>query len=248
MQPAIGYRSGNSILEWYADIENIEPSVTAVDFGANDDEAILFHAWSSKVTVFNLESASSLIIKSPKFCSPSSQGHGYRPGTKQLAILLKPEASDLLTIHETHSYETISKVNLPTVDAQGLKWSPDGRWIAVWDTASSGTKVLIYTADGQHFRTYTGRNDVENTHDLGVKCIEWAPLKPRHQNSEILAIGKCDGTVDLLNTRTVCNLFHDVLTNILMLNPTTVLMLHHAFTHLSHQRRITASLARTHVS
>jgi WD40 repeat protein len=190
-------------LEWHADIENIEPSVTAIDFGANDDDAILFHAWSSKLTIFNLESASSLIIKSPKFCNPSSQGHGYRPQTRQLAIILKPEANDLLTIHEGHSYETISKVNLPTVDAQGLKWSPDGRWIAVWDAASNGTKVLLYTADGQHFRTYTGRSDVENTHDLGVKCIEWAPLKPRQQNSEVLAIGKYDGTVDLLNTRTV---------------------------------------------
>ncbi|KAF3391949.1 WD repeat-containing protein WRAP73 [Talaromyces pinophilus] len=189
-------------LEWHADIDNIEPNVTAIDFGSNAEEAILFHAWSSKVTIFNLETASSLVIKSPKFCSPSSQGHGYRPQTKQLAILLKPEASDLLTIHEAHSYETISKVNLPTVDAQGLNWSPDGRWIAVWDAASNGTKVLIYTADGQHFRTYTGRSDVGSTHDLGVKCIEWAPLKPRQQNSEVLAIGKYDGTVDLLNTRT----------------------------------------------
>jgi WD40 repeat protein len=198
-------------LEWHADIDNIEPNVTAIDFGSNAEEAILFHAWSSKVTIFNLETASSLVIKSPKFCSPSSQGHGYRPQTKQLAILLKPEASDLLTIHEAHSYETISKVNLPTVDAQGLNWSPDGRWIAVWDAASNGTKVLIYTADGQHFRTYTGRSDVGSTHDLGVKCIEWAPLKPRQQNSEVLAIGKYDGTVDLLNTRTVwipfCNTF-----------------------------------------
>lgn len=193
-------------LEWHADIENIEPSVTAVDFGANDDEAILFHAWSSKVTIFNLETASSLVIKSPKFCSPSSQGHGYRPQTKQLAILLKPEAIDLLTIHEAYSYETISKVNLPTVDAQGLKWSPDGRWIAIWDAASNGTMVVIYTADGQHFRTFTGRKDMENTHDLGVKCIEWAPFKIRQQSSDILAIGKYDGTVDLLNTRTVRNL------------------------------------------
>lgn len=235
-------------LEWHADIENIEPNITAIDFGANDDEAILFHAWSSKVTIFNLETASSLIIKSPKFCSPTSQGHGYRPQTNQLAILLKPEASDLLTIHEAYSYETISKINLPTVDAQGLRWSPDGRWIAIWDAASNGTKVLVYTADGQHFRTYTGRNDVENTHDLGIKCVEWAPLKPRQPNSDVLAIGKYDGTVDLLNTRTVCSLYTSPDQTTFMLNLMTVLMLHHTITHLSHQRRITPSLARTHVS
>lgn len=237
-----------NFLEWHADIENIEPSVTAIDFGSSAEEVILFHAWSSKVTIFSLETASSLVIKSPKFCNPSSQGHGYRPQTKQLAILLKPEASDLLTIHEVHSYETISKVSLPTVDAQGLKWSPDGRWIAIWDAASNGTKVLIYTADGQHFRTYTGRNDVENTHDLGVKCIEWAPLKPRQQNGEVLAIGKYDGTVDLLNTRTVRNSSTGIWRTISMLNLMTVFMLYHTFTHLSYQRRVTPSLARTYVS
>lgn len=190
-------------LEWHADIENIEPSVTAVDFGAKYDEAIIFHAWSSKATIFNLDSASSLVIKSPKFCNPNSQGYGYRPRTKQLAILLKPEGNDLLTIHEASSYQTISKVILPTVDAQGLKWSPDGKWIVVWDAASGGTKILIYTADGQHFRTYTGRNDVDNTHDLGTRCVEWAPLVQRQQNCEFLAVGKYDGTIDVLNTRTV---------------------------------------------
>lgn len=191
-------------LEWHADIENMDPGVTAVDFGANDDEAILFHAWSSKLTIFNLNSAASVIIKSPKFCSSSSLGYAFRPQTKQLAILLKPEGTDLLTIHEPFSYDAISRISLPTVDAQGLQWSPDGRWIAVWDAASYGTKLVIYTADGQQFRTYTGRTDIQSTHDLGIKCVQWAPFKARHQVSEVLAIGKYDGTVDLLNTRTVC--------------------------------------------
>lgn len=190
-------------LEWHADIENIEPSVTSVDFGARDDEAILLHAWGSKVTIFNLDSTRSRVIKSPKFCNPSSQGHAYRPRTRQLAILLKPETADLLTIHEAYSYELITKVTLPTVDAQGLKWSPDGRWIAVWDVPSNGTKILIYTADGQLFRTYSGLQEMESVHDLGIKCIEWAPLTRRNPNSELLVVGKFDGTVELLNTRTV---------------------------------------------
>jgi WD40 repeat protein len=205
-------------LEWHADIENIEPSVTSVDFGARDDEVLLLHAWSSKATIFNLDSARSLVIKSPKFCNPSSQGHGYRPRTRQLAILLKPEAADLLTIHEAYSYEVVTKVVLPTVDAQGLKWSPDGRWIAVWDVPSNGTKILIYTADGQLFRTYSGPKEMESVHDLGIKCIEWAPLTRRNPNSELLVVGKYDGTVELLNTRTVrlvCSFRRYIVTNFL---------------------------------
>jgi WD40 repeat protein len=192
-----------SSLEWHADIENIEPTITSVDFGAGDDEVILFHAWNSKVTIFNLATSHSQVIKSPKFCNPNSHGHGYRPRTRQLALLLKPEANDLLTVHEAHTYEVITKMILPTVDAQGLKWSPDGKWIAIWDAASSGTKILIYTADGQLYRTYSGPTEVDQTHDLGVRMIEWTPTRKQDQSSPLLGVGKFDGTVDLLNTRTV---------------------------------------------
>ncbi|KAL1963887.1 hypothetical protein VTN77DRAFT_7693 [Rasamsonia byssochlamydoides] len=184
-------------MEWDAEIENIDPAITYVDFGARNDEVIVFHSWNSKVTIFNLDSGRSQVIKSPKFCNPN--GYGYRPRTRQFAILLKPETSDLLTLHEIQTYELITRVALPTVDAQGLKWSPDGRWIAVWEAASAGTKVLIYTADGQLFRAYTGVPECDGTYDLGVRTIEWGPV---NRTSQILAVGKFDGTVDLLNSRT----------------------------------------------
>jgi WD40 repeat protein len=108
-----------------------------------------------------------------------------------------------LTIHEPRSYELIGREVLPTVDAQGLKWSPDGQWIAVWDAASAGTKVLIFTADGQLFRAYTGPSGSDESLDLGVKVIEWSPVSPHGNQSEVLAVGKVDGTVDLLQSRTV---------------------------------------------
>lgn len=189
-------------MEWDADIENVDPAITHVDFGAKNDEVILFHSWNSKVTVFNLDSGRSQVIKSPKFCNPN--GYGYRPRTRQFAILLKPETSDLLTVHEAQTYELITRVALPTVDAQGLKWSPDGKWIAVWEAASAGTKVLIFAADGQLFRVYTGPSSgYDGTYDLGVRTIEWSPVGNSNRKSQILAVGKFDGTVDLLNSRTV---------------------------------------------
>lgn len=141
------------------------------------------------------------MVKTPKFSH--SNGFGYRPNTRQFAILLKPDAADLLTIHEFRSYELIGRAVLPTMDAQGLKWSPDGRWLAVWDAASTGTKVLIYTADGQLFRTYTGLPDSDPVFDLGVKGVEWSPLDGRTGKSEFLAVARVDGNVDLLKTNTV---------------------------------------------
>ncbi|OJJ45745.1 hypothetical protein ASPZODRAFT_520397 [Penicilliopsis zonata CBS 506.65] len=187
-------------LQLYADIEGIESGTLNIDFGSDENEVIVFHPWNTKLAIHSLDSGRSQVIKSPKFSHPN--GFGYRSKTRQLAILLKPEASDLLTIHEFQSYELINRAVLPTVDAQGLKWSPDGTWIAVWETASAGTKVVIYTADGQLYRTYTGPPGEDSTFDLGVKAIEWAPADSRTGSSELLAVAKVDGNIDILTSGT----------------------------------------------
>lgn len=188
-------------LQLHAEIENIESGALNVDFGADEDEIIVFHAWNTKLTIHSLDSGRSQVIKSPKFSHYNS--FGFRPRTRQFAILLKPETSDLLTIHERESYELVNRVILPTSDAQGLKWSPDGNWIAVWDAASAGTKLLIFTADGNLFRTYNGSPELESVFDLGVRSIEWSPAICEGVASDLLAVGKVDGTIDVLNTKTV---------------------------------------------
>ncbi|PLB44619.1 WD40 domain protein [Aspergillus steynii IBT 23096] len=200
------YASDTRVLVWqlepmqlHAEIDSIEPGATNVDFGGDENEVVVFHAWNTKLSIHGLDTGRSQVIKSPK--SSHYNGFGYRPKTRQFAILLKPDAVDLLTIHEFRSYELIGRATLPTVDAQGMKWSPDGRWIAVWDAASAGTKVLIYTADGQPFRTYTGPPGADSSLDLGVRNIEWSPASSGG-SSEFLAVGKVDGTVDLLKNKT----------------------------------------------
>ncbi|KAJ5780069.1 hypothetical protein N7457_005229 [Penicillium paradoxum] len=186
-------------LEIVAEIGTLEPGALAFDFGADENEVLVFHAWNTKLSIHSLETGRSSVIKTPKLAH--HLGFGYRPETRELAILLKPETSDLLTVHEPKSYNIINRTVLPTIDAQGLKWSPDGKWIAVWDTASAGTKVLIFTADGQLYRTNDGPSGVDDSFDLGVKQIEWSPA-PRQGISEILAVGKVNGNIDLLRTRT----------------------------------------------
>lgn len=185
----------------FARIKKDDSDLPHIDFGGNQDEILIFASWGQRLTVYALDSSQETVIKSPKFAH--SLGYGYRPRTGQLAALLKPDASDILTIHEYRSYKLLNRAVLPTVDAQGLKWSPDGKWIAVWELASAGTKVLIFTADGQLFRTYTGPSGVDDAFDLGVKQIEWSPAPGEEATSHILAVGKVSGNIDLLRTRTV---------------------------------------------
>ncbi|KAL4893666.1 WD40 domain protein [Aspergillus ambiguus] len=187
-------------LQIHAEIESIEPGALNIDFGGDENEIIVFHAWNTRITVYGLDTGRSQVIKSPKFAH--NNGFGYRPRTRQLAVLLKPDASDLLTIHDFRSYELINRAVLPTIDAQGLQWSPDGRWVAVWEAASAGTKVLIFTADGQLFRTYTGLPGTDISLDLGVRGVEWSPISPQSGVSEFLVVGKVDGTIEILRTKT----------------------------------------------
>ncbi|KAL2367556.1 hypothetical protein RJ035_000270 [Blastomyces gilchristii] len=191
--------SGHRISVWDLHDENWSAQIEAgdalhfthVDFAATHDEVIAFSEFNAHLTVFSLATGGQNVIKSPKFSNAA--GYGFRPVTGHLALLLKLDANDTLTIHEPETYEVITTVTLNTVDAQGLKWSPNGAWLAVWDSASMVPRVEIYTADGQHYRTYSeGTNDL----NLGVKTIEWSP------DSQLMAVGKHDGTVALLNCKT----------------------------------------------
>ncbi|OAX80538.1 hypothetical protein ACJ72_05127 [Emergomyces africanus] len=163
---------------WSAEIEAGDTfNFTHVDFAATHDQVIAFSEFNVHLTLFSLSTGGQNVIKSPKFANAT--GYGFRPVTGHLALLLKLDANDTLTVHEPETYEVITTVTLKTADAQGLKWSPDGAWLAVWDSASTVLRVEIYTADGQYYRTY---------------------------NSLLLAIGRHDGTVALVNCKTFSSL------------------------------------------
>jgi WD40 repeat protein len=163
--------------------------IANAEFGFCDDEVLVFSDFGSKVTVWNVKTGRTIEIRDPK-CGSGS--HEYRPNSEIFAILTRTAAQDTLTIHAPRSYKAIKAAALPTSDAQGLKWSPDGMWIAIWDTDTAGQKVFIYTADGNLYRTHTGDED-----QGGLQCIEWSP------DSRYLAISGYDHRVTLLSTRTV---------------------------------------------
>ena len=118
-------------------------------------------------------------------------GYGYRPCTSHFALLGRQSTHDVITVHNHTNYRLASTWTLPTLDAQGLKWAPCGRWIAVWESAASGYKVYIYTSDGHLYRTYDKPCD-----GLGVKSVEWSP------NGDFLTIGSYDGKLVFLSNYT----------------------------------------------
>jgi WD40 repeat protein len=183
---------------WAATVNNGSAGMGKIvnaEFGRTRNEVLVFSDFGSKVTIWSLVTGRNVEIRDPKF--PNSRGYAYRKKSGDLfSLLTRPGAQDMLTLHAPNSYKVIKSVALPTMDAQGMKWSPDQTWIAVWDTASVGQIIYIFTSDLCLYRTYTG-TDEAGIGSAGIRTLDWSPA------GQYLAVGGTDHRITLLSTRTV---------------------------------------------
>jgi WD40 repeat protein len=178
---------------------SVAAKVTQVAFGATSNEVVVFADFGLKVTIYNLQTSKSVEIPSPKYYTPgtAAKGFSYRPHSAHLALLTRSGGKDILSIHANHTYEVTRSWTPDTIDAQGLAWSPDGRWLALWESAGQGHKVQIYTPDGHLYKSWNGPTTIlEAEKDFamgaGVKMVEWSA------NSDYLAVGDYSLRVSLL--------------------------------------------------
>lgn len=167
--------------------------IADVAFGHQKNELLIFSDFGVKLTIWSLITCRGVEIRDPKYLVPC---YTYRPRTGHMAVLTRPHAHDILMLLTPGDHGLIESVELPTLDAQEVKWSPDGRWLAIRDAASHGHRLLIFTADGHLFKMYS--ND-GNTNDigLGIKYLEWSPLHG------VLALGDYNDKVTILSKNTV---------------------------------------------
>ena len=167
--------------------------IADVAFGHTADEIMVFSDFGVKLTIWSLLTSRGVEIRDPKI---SVKCYHHRPRTGHLAILTRPAAQDILMLLQPGSHDLVNSVEIPTVDAQEVAWSPDGNWLVTRDIASSGYKMLVYTADGHLYKTIlNSRNDVDIS--LGVKCMQWSP------SAGTLAVGDIDGSITIFSKNTV---------------------------------------------
>lgn len=155
--------------------------VAHVTFGANDDEICVFTDFGLKLSVFNLTTSRSVDINSPKFYNAgvAARGFSYRPYTTNLALLTRSGGKDIISLHARDTLDVTRSWLPDTVDAQGICWSSDGRWLVVWESASQGHKIVVYTADGHLFTSWKGPLSLsEEDRDIllgpGIKLFDWS--------------------------------------------------------------------------
>lgn len=171
-------------------------SIADIQFGSTEDQVLAFSDFGLKVILLTISTQKGLELRAPKQVTTC---FGYRPQTGHLILLTRPSLHDVLLYLNSDGSGPVVPVELATVDAQGVLWSPDGQWLALWDAASAGYKVLILTANGHLYKTYSGGQDADSL-SLGVKTLRWSPC------GEFLAIGDFDNRVILLKSNTVCGI------------------------------------------
>ena len=140
--------------------------------------------FSLHLTLWSLVSKTISLIKYPKM---SMNGLDFTSDGQYMALAERRECKDRMSIFECNNWQLVQHFSVATQDMAGIKWSPDGSVIALWDSVLD-YKVLLYSMDGRCLATYSAYE-----HALGVKTVTWSP------SSQFLAIGSYDEKLRILN-------------------------------------------------
>lgn len=175
-----------------------------VHFGARDTEVLAWSAFGLKLAVMDLSTVRVVDVSDPKFyhASSASRGFSLRPETGHLALLTCSGGKDMVSVHHPATREVQKSWCPDTIDAQGLSWTPDGRWLLLWESPAQGHRLLLFTPDGRHFRTIgtsglpDGRAPIpEPGLQPGIKTCQPSP------NAELCAISDHSRGVMVVSTQ-----------------------------------------------
>ena len=140
--------------------------------------------FSLHLTLWSLVSKSVSLIKYPKM---AQSGLDFTSDGCYMALAERRECKDMVSVFECSSWQLVQHFPVATQDLVGLRWSPEGCVLAVWDSVLD-YKVLLYSMDGRCLASYSAYE-----HALGVKTVSWSP------SGQFLAIGSFDEKLRVLN-------------------------------------------------
>lgn len=169
-------------------------------FGAADTDVCVCASLGLKFAIFDIKSSRVVEIANPKFHTAATvrKGFCFRPETRHLAVLSRTSGKDMISIHNPQTKALQRSWSPDTIDAQGIVWSADGKWLVAWESAAHGHKVLFYTPDGNLLKTWSGPRalvptDVEAKLGPGVRLLALSP------DARCLAIGDSSRRICMMN-------------------------------------------------
>ncbi|KAM3178899.1 hypothetical protein ACTXT7_001646 [Hymenolepis weldensis] len=151
---------------------------------------------SAFFTVWTLKNQWITTLSSPK---NSNSSFAFSPDGRFLCMLEMVDGKDVLHFYDTEdsNWCRFLSASLPTRDAESVQWSPDGRYIIVFDSYlydsigilnSDGTTLHSLNLYGENFG-----NKPASHFALGIRSFHWSP------SGHILAAGRYDNSCLLYN-------------------------------------------------
>ena len=174
-----------------------------IQFGGGDDEVLVSAPLGLKFIVFDLGASKAVEISNSKSTLSQSPHRTFsiRPDTGHLAIITRISGKDMVSIHRPTGRQVARSWHPDLLDAQGIMWTPDGQWLLMWEVAAQGRKLVIYSADGELFRTLDANalahdGDARAMPELepGIRACQLSP------NGELCVLGDSGRGVTVVHT------------------------------------------------
>lgn len=172
---------------WTCRIDEGIAGLTGMMFDPAGRNLITFSDFKLRVTVWDLVNKTAGYIQYPKY---DDKGFSFRSDGKYFAIAERKDCKDSISIYDCEDWSMVKNFYPDTHDLDNIAWSPDGRYIAAWES-SLEYKIYIYFPDGRFVASY-----IRDEPCLGIKSVRWSP------SSQFLAVGSYDQKLRLLNNYT----------------------------------------------
>jgi len=142
-----------------------------------------------RLTIWDLNTRTARYIQYPKF---TNRGHAFSPNGLHFAVIERQgnseQVTDSIGIYSTLKWVLVQRIKVKhTLDIQDLKWSPDGQFLCVNDSALE-YRFIIYNLRGDTLARFEAYQ-----HALGIKSLGWGP------KARFLAVGSFDQKLRLFN-------------------------------------------------
>ncbi|KAJ3172057.1 WD repeat-containing protein wrap73 [Geranomyces variabilis] len=170
--------------DWTAKIEEGVAGCVGVRWTPDSRHLLSFSDYELRITIWSLVTKEACYIQYPKYVD---RGHCFRKDGRYFALAERNDCKDYISVYDCEDWSLLKRFPTETADLTDIAWSPDGQYLAVWETILD-YKVCIYHPDGRLAASYSAYDS-----GLGIKSVSWSP------SSQFLAIGSYDQKIRLLN-------------------------------------------------
>lgn len=176
---------------WMCSLTEPLAGVAYATWSPTGEYVLVVSEFQAKLALWSLKDSSCDygVIRCPKFAG--SHGIGISPDGRMVAVLVRRDCRDSVLLYAVGEWSLLADVSIDTMNAAGIVWSPDSRYIAVWDAVYAGPRLVVVSHhEVVHAASWASQSG------LGIRTVQWSP------SGHALAIGTYDPDVMLLNTVT----------------------------------------------